>query len=123
MKIVIDIPEEYRALYETEKCKSKFDSLATNEFGYVLRKAFENGTPLPKGHGDLVDRKDLSLMTIHMIDGTLVCDAPTIIEADTTRDCETCGHSSGGKCAYTEECHDCMWESKYIEADREGEHE
>lgn len=50
MRIVIDMPEEYRNLYETEKCKSKFDSLATNEFGYVLRKAFENGTPLPKGH-------------------------------------------------------------------------
>ena len=43
--------------------------------------------------------------------------------ADTTRDCKTCGHSNGGKCAGTEECHDCMWENKYIEADKKGEQE
>jgi hypothetical protein len=55
MKLIIDIPEEYKALFDIEKCKSKFDSLATNEFGYVLRKAFENGTPLQKGHGRLID--------------------------------------------------------------------
>lgn len=36
-----------------------------------------------------------------------------------TRDCKTCGHSNGGKCAYTEECHECMFENKYIEADKE----
>ena len=59
MKIVIEIPEEYRKIFETEKCKSKFDSLASNEFGYVLRKAFENGTPLPKGHGALIDRSEV----------------------------------------------------------------
>ena len=46
MKLIIDIPDEYKVLFDTERCKSKFDSLATNEFGYVLRKAFENGTPL-----------------------------------------------------------------------------
>ena len=39
------------------------------------------------------------------------------------RDCKTCGHSTGGKRADTEECHDCMWESKYVEADKEGEQE
>lgn len=46
MKLIIDIPKEYKVLFDTERCQSKFDSLATNEFGYVLRKAFENGTPL-----------------------------------------------------------------------------
>lgn len=40
------------------------------------------GTVLPKGHGRLVDEKDLSLMTVHLIDGIFVCTAPTIIEAD-----------------------------------------
>ena len=40
-----------------------------------------------------------------------------IIGADTTRDCKTCGHSNEGKCAGTEECHDCMWVNNYIEAD------
>ena len=44
----------------------------------------KDGTPLPKGHGRLVDEKDLSLMTVHMIDGVFVCDASTIIEADKT---------------------------------------
>ena len=29
------------------------------------------------------------------------------------RDCKSCKHSDNGKCAYTEECHECMWESKY----------
>jgi hypothetical protein len=37
---------------------------------------------LPKGHGRLIDEKDLSLMTVHLVDGIFVCDAPTIIEAD-----------------------------------------
>ncbi len=55
MKLVIEIPEEYRSIFEENRCEEKFDSLASNEFGYVLRKAFENGTPLPKGHGRLKD--------------------------------------------------------------------
>ena len=29
------------------------------------------------------------------------------------RDCKTCKHSDSGNCAGTEECHECMWESKY----------
>ena len=29
------------------------------------------------------------------------------------RDCKTYIHSYKGKCAGTEECHECMWESKY----------
>ena len=29
------------------------------------------------------------------------------------RECNTCKHSDNGNCAYTEECHECMWESKY----------
>lgn len=56
MKLVIEIPEEYRSIFEDNRCKEKFDSLATNEFGYVLRKAFENGKPLPKDptNGDMI---------------------------------------------------------------------
>lgn len=30
-----------------------------------------------------------------------------------SRDCKTCKHSDNGNCAGTEECHECMWESKY----------
>lgn len=47
MKIVIDISEEYRHDFDINKCADKFDCLATNEFGYVLRKAFKNGTIIP----------------------------------------------------------------------------
>ena len=29
------------------------------------------------------------------------------------RKCASCKHSNNGECAYTEECHKCMWESQY----------
>ena len=50
MKLIIEIPDDYKELFWKERCKSKFDSIATNEFGYVLRKAFENGTACQVGH-------------------------------------------------------------------------
>lgn len=96
MQIVIEIPEEYRKIFETEKCKSKFDSLASNEFGYVLRKAFENGTLLPKNHGRLIDADKLIRDTIknpvhapyiHIID---MKEAPTIIEGSEKHTCTNC---------------------------------
>lgn len=71
MQIVIDIDEE---LYDKMKTYQGLDN------AYF---AIKHGTPLPKGHCRLIDEKDLSLMTVHMIDGMFVCDAPTIIEADT----------------------------------------
>lgn len=46
MKIVIDIPEEE---YERMKEQSMFGRVD------VWRKAIQNGTPLPKGHGRLID--------------------------------------------------------------------
>lgn len=30
-----------------------------------------------------------------------------------SRECASCKHSNNGECAYTEECHKCMWESQY----------
>lgn len=30
-----------------------------------------------------------------------------------TRDCKVCIYSKNGKCAGTEECHECMWENKF----------
>lgn len=84
MQIVIDIPEEYRSIFEENSCKEKFDSLATNEFGYVLRKAFEKGTPIPKGCGRLIDadalnRKDVNCANVPM---NFIDTAPAIIERD-----------------------------------------
>lgn len=75
MQIMIDIPED---LYEG--IKRRDGALETEYVCDELMKGVDNGTPLPKGHGRLIDEKDLSLMTVHMIDGMLVCDAPTIIE-------------------------------------------
>ena len=45
MKVIIDIPEK---AYELLKSKSELDNIAES--------IIANGTPLPKGHGDLIDR-------------------------------------------------------------------
>lgn len=96
MQIVIDIPEEYKNQFDKNRCKEKFDSLATNEFGYILRKAFEAGIPLPKGHGRLIDADKTALLSDLFCytrytgideapyeDATTALEfAPTIIEAD-----------------------------------------
>ena len=34
------------------------------------------------------------------------------------RDCQTCENAKDGKCAGTEECHECMWDSQYKEAEQ-----
>lgn len=47
MKLIIDIPEEYKEQFIKNKCDDLFNSLATNEFGYVLRKSFETATLCP----------------------------------------------------------------------------
>lgn len=70
MQIVIDIPKEY---YEILKEMS--DETLSMDMAII-----KYGTPLPEHHGRIIDEKDLSLMTVHLIDGMLVCDAPTIIE-------------------------------------------
>ena len=54
MQIVIDIPEE---LYEG--IERRDGSLETEYVCDELMKAIDNGTPLPKGHGKLIDVNDL----------------------------------------------------------------
>ena len=52
----------------------------------MLRKAFENGTPLPKGHGRIIDESKIKVC--EWVDvweedyPKASTDAPTIIEAD-----------------------------------------
>jgi len=84
MQIVIDISEE---LY---KASQMFDA----RYEYTAQIPFtviKNGIPLPKGHGDLIDRSDLIpdsdyedgdfyAVSIGAIHG-----APTIVEADNTK--------------------------------------
>ena len=87
MQIVIDIPE---GAYE-EICRAKFPI----QDGYRLVSWIKGGTPLPKGHGRLIDADEfhhtLEDMPIRDNDKWFnwlqkVCnrlaEAPTIIEAD-----------------------------------------
>ena len=55
MQIVIDIPEEQ---YITLNAKSQEEVLTVIDISLLI-KAIKNGTPLPKGHGDLIDRSKL----------------------------------------------------------------
>ena len=83
MKLIIDIPEEYyKAITDIPNHQCTADMLI-----------IKNGTPLPKGHGRLIDADDLDITTITTDDyrGNEVLDivlkedvdnAPTIIEAD-----------------------------------------
>lgn len=80
MQIVIDIPEHY---FEELKCVELNES---NE-GVVFHaiKCILNGTPLPKGHGRLIDAGALLMdfaFAYNKSAGECVHDAPTIIDAD-----------------------------------------
>lgn len=101
MKLVIDIPN-YDYEYITNGC------IVPIKFDNHIYEAIRSGTPLPKGHGDLIDRNDYDKRlesiwkfyhgdeTIHdtvddfdlrFADGVsrareALNDAPTIIEAD-----------------------------------------
>ena len=76
MQIVIDIREE-----DYKTIKSNYE----NGFTYKPFGIIANGTPLPKGHGDLIDRKELIESPLCKTFGLRSIDienAPTIIEAD-----------------------------------------
>lgn len=76
IELVIKISEEdHERLKEYEK--APFNSLTSRVY-----EAIANGTPLPKGHGRLIDKNAL-IGKIHGVKSiTAVLDAPTIIEAD-----------------------------------------
>ena len=83
IELIIKIPNK---LYE--ECKRLGDSRDT------LFEAIRNGTPMPKGHGRLIDADKLNdLMKFEVSDGIneygclmLVKQAPTIIEANKERE-------------------------------------
>ena len=74
MKIVIDIPEER---YEFIK--------GLDNTCYDIHTAIAQGIPLPKGHGDLIDR-DVALAEFHDrcfdYEGSILKYIPTVIPAD-----------------------------------------
>lgn len=60
------------------------NGFANDDDAYLIEQLFKNGTPLPKGHGRLIDvdalnRKDVNCANVPM---NFIDTAPTIIEAD-----------------------------------------
>ncbi len=77
IELVIKIPE---STYQVFKQLSKIIGVLVYEKDILtLIKAVKNGTPLPKGHGRLIDADDIDNHIIGHVD-TRSC--PTIIEAD-----------------------------------------
>ena len=77
IELVIKIPED------TYKKAVEFGHL--DMCGIELANAVFNGTPLPKGHGRLIDENDLwfeDIDNISCVTQRNVEHAPTIIEAD-----------------------------------------
>ena len=51
MQIVIDIPEEMMSYINKNECNTISEAV----YGCLAMLAIKTGTPLPKGHGDLID--------------------------------------------------------------------
>ena len=91
MQIVIELSDEtYKDIKEENSIYGTNNGLSARITGKVVG-AIQNGAPLPKGHGDLIDRKNLlqlESMWYHLRNGDVACPkididhAPTIIEAD-----------------------------------------
>lgn len=103
MKIIIDIPEEFESHFERDRFDESLCRLRTDahcvagkyeqELCDMLIEAFNNGTLLPKGHGDLKDAdklKDAFIKWSMAVQGnftdsdiaSIVYNSPTIIESD-----------------------------------------
>ena len=74
MKLVIDIPEEMYYVLHNEPINAFYNI-------YDLVHVIYNGTPLPKGHGRIIDESQVT-GTFIWDNGYIECHAPTIIEAD-----------------------------------------
>ena len=81
MKIVIDIPED---VVVNDSYANYFECLSGK-----LYETLHNGTPLPEGHGRLIDESDLMPDSdyedglFYAVSIRQINSAPTIIEADT----------------------------------------
>lgn len=86
MQIVIDIPEVfYESLREADMILSGQRSGKT--FISVIYSAVANGTPLPKGHGRLIDDDALKWVfekndKLNGFVQNLIARTPTVVEAD-----------------------------------------
>ena len=86
MQIVIDIPEELKNKID----KANEDNFRTYIwfFDTTLYCAIKEGTPLPKGHGRLIDVDALNFDEIDNANygSNYIRIAPTIVEADKERE-------------------------------------
>lgn len=99
MEIVIKIPESFEGHFNQDRFKESFERILEDckhsailsgiyEFETIemLIRAFKNGTPLPKGHGRIIDESKIEVC--EWVDvweedyPKASTDAPTIIEAD-----------------------------------------
>lgn len=84
MQIVIDIPKEMMSYIN----KNEFNAISEAFYGSMAMLAIKNGTPLPKGHGRLIDADALGEELHRYTEAPyqyalkVFNDAPTIIEAD-----------------------------------------
>ena len=76
MQIVINISEKI------------YESVMDGTYCGTLYQELKNGTPLPKSHGDLIDRGELLKLPIDKANcpSNYVKYAPTIIEADEVKE-------------------------------------
>ena len=89
MQIVIDIPKDIYEHWRTMKSIIS-DYYDYREYMSKVHAAIADGTPLPKGHGDLIDRDTLECDSEYDIycDGYIaysrsqIMSAPIIIEAN-----------------------------------------
>ena len=85
MKIVIDIDDDiYKSVVNND------DYVLEEDVDWILlENVIANGTPLPKGHGRLIDADDIALIdeqfyvpSDYYVAESAINDTPTIIEAD-----------------------------------------
>ena len=76
IELVIKIPEDKFSLI--------INKLYCGIYDPDLYKAIANGTPLPKGHGDLIDRKEL-LENKYEID-SMYCEYDEVVNVDDIKD-------------------------------------
>lgn len=88
MKIVIDLEDE--CIKKIEKVRFLIGGKEDIQLQIHVINAVANGTPLPKGHGRLIDASELLTVTdiredcseFTYVPYSEIEDAPTIIEAD-----------------------------------------
>ena len=119
MQILIEIDEEiYNDIKQGKIYKSYHDVPQESVV------AIANGTPLPKGHGDLIDRDDLladsyciddwsgnevnivDVMTVKMADAIIEADKVYEVEVVTRGKCMMCGKELTDGLFFCKECGD-----------------